>query len=46
MLANPVNEFLGAKSYPEALAAQNIHVERFPKSSRINGTIGEGYFII
>ena len=40
------NEFIGAKTYPEALAVLNMGAELFPKSSKIYGTIGEVYLIV
>ena len=39
------NEFIGAKSYPEALAVLNMGVELFPKSSKLYGVIGEVYLL-
>lgn len=39
------NEFLGARSYPEALAVLNMGAELFPKSSKLYGTIGEVYLV-
>lgn len=39
------NEFIGARSYPEALAALNMGVELFPKSSKLYGAIGEIYLM-
>ena len=40
------NEFIGAKTYPEALAVLNMGAELFPKSSKIYGTIGEVYLLV
>lgn len=38
-------EFIGGKSYPEALAVLNMGVELFPKSSKLYGEIGEVYLL-
>jgi SAM-dependent methyltransferase len=39
------NEFIGAKSYPEAVAVLNMGLELFPKSSKLYGELGEVYLI-
>lgn len=38
-------EFIGGKSYPEALAVLHMGVELFPKSSKLYGEIGEVYLL-
>jgi SAM-dependent methyltransferase len=38
-------EFIGAKSYAEAIAVLNMGLELFPKSSKLYGEIGEIYLL-
>lgn len=38
-------EFIGSKSYPEALAVLHMGAELFPKSSKLYGEIGEVYLL-
>jgi len=39
------NEFVGSKSYPEAIAMIKMGIELFPKSSKLYGLMGEVYLI-
>ncbi len=39
------NEFIGAKSYAEAVAVLNMGLELFPKSSKLYGELGEVYLL-
>ena len=39
------NEFVGAKSYAEAVAVLNMGLELFPKSSKLYGVLGEVYLL-
>lgn len=39
------NEFIGAKTYEEAIAVLNMGLELFPKSSKLYGELGEVYLI-
>jgi SAM-dependent methyltransferase len=43
--ANLGYEFIGAKSYPEAIAALKMGTELYPKSSKLYGEIGEVYLL-
>jgi tetratricopeptide (TPR) repeat protein len=38
-------EFIGEKSYPEAIAALKMGLELFPKSSKLYGELGEVYLL-
>ena len=38
-------EFIGTKSYPEAVAVLNMGLELFPKSSKLYGELGEIYLL-
>jgi ubiquinone/menaquinone biosynthesis C-methylase UbiE len=38
-------EFIGSRSYPEAIAVLNMGAELFPKSSKIHGELGEAYVL-
>jgi tetratricopeptide (TPR) repeat protein len=38
-------EFIGSRSYPEAIAILNMGAELFPKSSKIHGELGEAYVL-
>lgn len=38
-------EFIGSKSYPEAISVLKMGVELFPKSSKLYGEIGEIYLL-
>lgn len=40
------NEYIGARSYPEALAVLSMGIELYPESSQLYGTIGEVYLIL
>lgn len=39
-------EFIGGKSYPEAIATLNMGIELFPGSSKLYGELGEVYLLI
>jgi SAM-dependent methyltransferase len=45
VFTNLGNEFIGAKSYPEAIAVLNMGIELFPKSAKLYGVIGEVYLL-
>jgi ubiquinone/menaquinone biosynthesis C-methylase UbiE len=38
-------EFIGSRSYPEAIAVINMGIELFPKSSKLHGELGEVYIL-
>lgn len=38
-------EFIGSKSYPEAIAVLSMGIELFPRSSKLHGEIGEAYLM-
>lgn len=38
-------EFIGSRSYPEAIAVLNMGIELFPESSKLYGEIGEVYLL-
>ena len=38
-------EFIGAKSYPEAIEVLKMGIELFPNSSRLYGELGEIYLL-
>jgi tetratricopeptide (TPR) repeat protein len=40
------NEYIGARSYPEAVAVLNMGIELYPQSSQLYGTIGEVYLLL
>lgn len=42
---NKGNEFIGAHNYPEAVAIMTMGISLYPKSSSLNGALGEVYVI-
>jgi tetratricopeptide (TPR) repeat protein len=45
VFSNLAYEFIGEKSYPEAIAVLNMGIELFPKSSKLHGEMGEVYLL-